>query len=288
MITAPYFNCARSGSTWTESLLYTFDGQHSTNPMHGVTVQHGAHLYGTAYTVPPHAGEVFDLGAITTHNWYNLTPYIFSGNLDGAAPNGPLIADGEGSLYGSTLDGGAHGYGTVFKLTPAGQGWWTESTLYSFQGPPNDGGNWVAGVAFDSAGNLYGTTMLSAGFCTLGWCGIVFKLSPNPDGTWSESVLHVFQGHSVDGEQPEAGVILDASGNVYGTTYGGGPYGFGTVYKLSPSPTGQYSETILWSFQGLQDGANPVSALIMDSAGNLCGTTGGSSNYYGTVFEIIP
>jgi uncharacterized repeat protein (TIGR03803 family) len=283
------FQLAKSGNAWSESLLYSFDGQENgTNPTNGVTLQHSGHLYGAAATtMPPYAGMVFDLGSITTQHWYGLNPYLFSGNLDGYAPNGPLIADSEGNLYGTTRYGGAYNFGAVFKLTPNGQGW-TGSTLYSFQGPPNDGGSSVAGLAFDSAGNLYGTTMQSAGFCTFGWCGIVFKLSPNADGTWSESVLHVFQGHFVDGEQPEAGVIVDQSGNIYGTTYGGGTHGYGTVYKLSPSPTGQYSETILWSFQSFQDGANPVSALIMDSAGNLYGTTGGYSNYYGTVFEIIP
>ncbi len=283
------FQLAKSGSAWTESLLYSFDGQQNgANPAKGIALQHSSHLYGAAATsLPPYAGMIFDLGAITTQHWYNLNPYVFSGNLDGDGPNGPLIADAQGNLYGTTAQGGAYNYGTVFKLTPEGGGW-TESTLYSFQGPPNDGGYSLAGLAFDNEGNLYGTTMQSEGFCTIGWCGIVFKLSPNPDGTWSERVLHVFQGHFVDGEEPEAGVIVDAVGNVYGTTSGGGTHGYGTVYKLSPSPSGQYSETILWSFQSFQDGANPVSALIIDAAGNLYGTTGGYSNYYGTVFEIIP
>ncbi len=276
---------------WTESLLFAFNGQtNGSNPISGLTQQGGAHLYGTAYSTPPGDGMVFDLGAISTLHWYNLNPYFFTGNLDGGEPNGPLVSDREGNLYGTTAWGGAHGFGTVFKLTP-NDGSWIESTIYSFQGPPDDGAYSAAGLAFDTDGNLYGTTLQSAGFCTIGWCGVVFKLSPNPDGSWSESVLHIFQGHFQDGEEPVAAVIVDSAGNVYGTTNGGGTYGSGTVYKLAPSAGGQYTESVLWSFTGSGDGANPSGALIFDGAGNLYGTTQNGGNVsgqsFGTVFEIV-
>jgi uncharacterized repeat protein (TIGR03803 family) len=218
--------------------------------------------------------------------------YAFQGGSDGASPQASLIADKAGSLYGTTYNGGGAtgcfgGCGTVFRLAPDG----TETVLYAFQGG-NDGEYPYAGLIADKGGNLYGTTSEGAGTgCDDGQgCGTVFKLTA--DGTLT--VLHTFAGGS-DGGEPEAGLIADKTGNLYGTTYEGGgtgcemSLGCGTVFEVMPDGT----ETVLYRFcaqQNCTDGGYPAAGLIADKAGNLIGTTssGGDVNGDGTVFKLAP
>lgn len=223
--------------------------------------------------------------------------YAFQGGSDAASPQAGLIADKGGNLYGTTYYGGGtgcygDGCGTIFKLAPDG----TETVLYAFRGG-NDGEYPQAGLVADKAGNLYGTTSEGAGtgcFDSDG-CGTVFRLAP--DG--SLTVLHSFTGGS-DGGEPEAGLIVDKAGNLYGTTYVGGgtgcdlSLGCGTVFEVTPGGT----ETVLHAFcaqQNCTDGGNPQSGLIADKAGNLIGTTslGGSGRPdcfggfgCGTIFKL--
>ncbi|MFI5115931.1 MAG: choice-of-anchor tandem repeat GloVer-containing protein, partial [Terriglobales bacterium] len=221
--------------------------------------------------------------------------YTFQGGTgDGAFPQAGLIFDTAGNLYGTTSLGGAYGFGTVFELTPTAGGTWTEKVLYSFKNDGTDGSNPKAGVIFDAAGNLYGTTSLGgAGVCQGAGCGTVFELTPAAGGTWTEKVLHSFGG-ATDGVIPEAGLIFDAAGNLYGTTGYGGPYNWGTVFELTPAAGGTWTENVLYSFQGGADGAGPAAGLVFDAAGNLYGTTevGGAGvcqgNGCGTVFELTP
>ena len=152
--------------------------------------------------------------------------YSFTGGTDGKQPFADLTFDGAGNLYGTTAYGGSFGVncgspgcGVVFKLTPNKDGNWTESVLYSFTGGA-DGKSPSAGLVFDVAGNLYGTT-LRGGNCGGDGCGVVFKLVPKSDGSWTESVLHSFTGGK-DGFGPQADLIFDAAGNLYGTTADGG------------------------------------------------------------------
>jgi uncharacterized repeat protein (TIGR03803 family) len=219
------------------------------------------------------------------NQYTSLILYTFTGGQDGSAPNGPLVFDSSGNLYGTARRAGFNNNGTVFKLTPnRGRPGWRETTLYSFQGSPSDGSFPLAGVVFDTMGNLYGTTF-NGGPAGL---GTVFKLSPNSDGTWTETVLYESQGGS-DGSYPDGPVTLDTSGNLYGTSDGGGPNDAGTVYKLSPSSGGKWTETILHTFTGGSDGNGPTGALVLDNAGNLFGATGfGGSNGGGVAFEITP
>ena len=212
---------------------------------------------------------------------YKVLHRFHGGANDGSAPFAGLILDAAGNLYGTTHDGGASNDGTVFKLTPNADGSWAESVLYSFIGG-NDGANPWAGLIFDTAGDLYGTT--NAGGASN--FGTVFKLTPNADGSWTESVLHSFNGR--DGYWPEAGLIFDAAGNLYGTTWHGGASDSGTVFKLTPNADGSWTQSVLHSFNG-RDGANPEAGLIFDAAGNLYGTTldGGGHNM-GTVFKLTP
>jgi uncharacterized repeat protein (TIGR03803 family) len=180
----------------------------------------------------------------------------------------------------------------VFELTPNGDGTWSESVLYFFE---NGGETPKSSLVFDGSGNLYGTTYAGG----IGNEGVVFELTPNTDGTWTESDLHGFTGETfgTDGAYPEAGVVFDSLGNLYGTTREGGTGTFGcseggcgTVFELTPSPSG-WTETILHSFQGgASDGASPQAPLTFDSQGNLYGTTyeGGAADggADGVVFEL--
>jgi uncharacterized repeat protein (TIGR03803 family) len=204
----------------------------------------------------------------------------------GSVPYGGVILDAASNLYGTTRDGGAYGVGTVFELRPNGDGSWTESVLHSFNG--SDGANPVAGLIFDAAGSLYGTTQYggSVSACGTQGCGTVFELTPNGDGSWTERVLHSFEGR--DGAGPFAGLIFDAAGNLYGTTKYGGAHPWGTVFELTPNGDGSWTESVLHSFKAY-DGAYPVAGLTFDTAGNLYGTTlGGGANGKGTVFELTP
>jgi uncharacterized repeat protein (TIGR03803 family) len=208
--------------------------------------------------------------------------YNFTGGSDGSSPEGPLVSDSSGNLYGTTLNGGNYSAGAVFELSPQAGGGWSETVLHSFAGG-SDGTNPWAGVIFDAAGNLYGTTY---GGGTYNF-GTVFELSPQTGGGWTETVVHNFKAG--DGQQPTGGLVLDSAGNLYGTTQQGGSFGEGVVFELSQSG-GAWTETVLHSFNpsGL-DGQVPSCTLIFDSAGNLYGTTGsGGSGGGGTVFELSP
>ena len=197
--------------------------------------------------------------------------YTFQGGNDGEQPYGPMISDAAGNLYGTTEFGGSQKLGTVFKLAPGSGGTWTETVLYNFS-EGTDGGQPQAGLVMDASGNLYGTTTAGGDPTCLsihGFCGVVFKLTANSDGTWSESALVNFTGSN--GLDPEAGLTFDNVGNLYGTAIRGGQYGYGIVFQLSPNSDGTWTENILYSFN--QNEAAPNSQLVFDSAGNLYGTT---------------
>jgi len=279
---------------WTEAILKTFVGP---IPNGALTLDAAGNLYGVAEGGGGcGCGLVYRLSPPTKKKkWKYLALYTFRGpkHNDGQGPNGDLVFDAVGNLYGTTYTGGSCLWcGTVFELSP-GPTAWTEKVLYSFQGPP-DGGTPVAGVIFDGAGNLYGTTT-SGG--SLGW-GVVFGLSPNA-GNWTETVLYSFTGLS-DGRYPVGSVTLH-NGGLYGATESGGSTnpncegGCGVVFELSPSG-GEWTEQVLHDFTFSPDGAMPYGGVISDSSGNLYGTTiyGGDLNSNcsnagcGVVYEISP
>ena len=213
---------------------------------------------------------------------------------DGGGSEAGLIFDQAGNLYGTAGGGGSYGDGTVFELSPGGNGQWTVTVLHSFDDNGSDGSQPLAPVVFDKSGNLYGTTSLGGIFGGFGW-GTVFELSPGANGQWTETVLHSFNDNGLDGAAPYAGVVLDAAGNLYGATVSGGnatacgDEGCGTIYELTPGANGQWTEKILYNFNG-KDGANPYAALIFDNSGNLYGTTVNAAfgDGRGTVFELTP
>jgi len=208
--------------------------------------------------------------------------YRFKGGTDGAVPAAGLIEDAAHNLYGTTLDGGTSGLGTVFEVSPPGTVW-TETVLYSFAGG-SDGANPLNGnLVADKAGNLYGTTYAGGGSTnctgTTPGCGTVFQLAPpaTQGAPWTETVLYSFTGLS-DGANPDAGLIMDSKGNLYGTTvYGGGvtcgTTTCGTIFELTPPSTqgGPWTETVLHAFGKGSDGANPTAGLTFGLRGRFSG-----------------
>ena len=209
--------------------------------------------------------------------------FSITDGMDGSFPRGGVISDAAGDFYGTSEFGGnwsrcSGGCGAVWKFSPASGGGWTETVLHTFSGD-QDGGNPYAGLVSDAAGNLFGTTLSGGnGNCTPNWayCGVVFELSPNSSGGWTETVLHTFGGR--DGAAPWASLIFDAAGNLYGTTHDGGRYGGGVVFELSRNSSGGWTETVIHAFTGGNDGGQPSGNLTLDSAGNLYGTTTGGGN----------
>jgi len=257
----------------------------ATGNLYGMTSSGGAHDFGTVYRLSP----------TSTGDFTETILYSFKGGSgDGALPQGPLFRDSAGNLFGVTEAGGINatvctastpGCGIIFKLTPKTTGSWTETVLHRFTG--TDGGNSFAGLVQDSKGNFFGATSVggSKGL------GTVYKLSLTSTG-WKETVIHSFTG-SPDGEQPLmflTALTLDSLGNIYGSTYGGGSSTVlaGIVFKLSPQTTGAWTEKILYTFQGGADGSQPLTGVILDKSGNVYGTTlkGGTHVGSGDVFEL--
>lgn len=214
--------------------------------------------------------------------------HTFSGS-DGRYPYAGLTIDRRGNLYGTTEYGGAADRGVVFELTSAASGW-TLTPLYSFQAG-NDGGYPYAGVALGPDGALYGTTTGGGGSgCGYG-CGTIYRLTPPASACktalcpWNETVLYRFTG-GADGQYPCAGVVFDQAGNLYGTAIQGGTAGDGVVYELAHTQGG-WTQSVLYSFVGGNDGSSPYSGVTFDTAGNLYGTTiGGGPSGEGTLYEL--
>ena len=281
----------QAGGGWKEKVLHGFgNGPDGAGPLAGVIFDATGNLYGTTYEAGAYAqGTVFELTlGLTRHvglDWTETVLHDFSLNgPDGAFPYGSLIFDAAGNLYGTTYEAGASSVGAVFELTPEAGGGWTETVLHNFNFNGADGQNPYAGLTLDAAGNLYGTTVVGGTYNY----GTVFELTPQAGGGWTEKVLYSF-GNGTDGAKPLAGLIFDASGNLYGTTDQGGTSGFGTVFELTPQAGGGWTEKVLYSFGNGTDGANPLASLIFDGAGDLYGTTQNGGTYGGgMVFELTP
>jgi len=261
-------------------------------PMGPLSIDQAGNLYGTAQQGGSGNGTVFQLKQVQS-GWVLNPLHTFSGGKDGAYPVAGVSIDPNGILYGTTYWQGSDDLGTVFSLRPASHApktalaGWSETVLHSFAGV--DGIYPYSDLVFDQAGNLYGTTLTSGEYA--GGGGLVFQLTSNGLGGWTDNALYRFRGVGVgDGQNPFAGVVFDQLGNLYGTTWAGGidncrfQPGCGTVFQLTPSAN-RVIENVLYRFQNASDGANPDGGLILDASGNLYGTT--SSNA-GTVFELSP
>lgn len=288
------FKLAHRGSSWIFSPLYSFTGgSDGAFPVARVVLGANGTLYGTTFAGGNAyggngAGVVFNLrppahlqGSVFSP-WTETVLHTFAGDGDGAQPTGDLVFDRAGNIYGTASCTSASCRGSVYELMPAGGGW-TETILYAFS-VGSDGYYPIGGVIFDNAGNLYGATNAGGIF----W-GTVFQLTPSGSG-WTETVLHNFQSAS-DGGFPAAGLISDASGNLYGTTGAYGPQGGGTVFELSSQD--DWTFNLLYGFRCSGDACyslpGPQASLFMDSSGNLFGTTTQDGAYgYGNVFKLIP
>jgi uncharacterized repeat protein (TIGR03803 family) len=288
---------------WTEKILHDFNpnGKDGLAPQAGLVMDAAGNLYGTTYAGGRwNGGTAFELlpGADGTWTEQILHPFAYADGIDGTGPYPSLVFDAAGNLYGTTNGGGVYGSGTVFELTHGTGGAWFEKVIHSFNPNGKDGTfPFLAGVVFDTAGNLYGVTFEGGTGTCSGGCGTVFELTRTPGGSWVEKTLHNFSNNGKDGVNPVAALILGASGRLYGTTaYGGtggctseGP-GCGTVFELAPKSGGGWVESFIYSFQNNgADGVYPGAGVILDAAGNVYGTTSEGGAYgLGTVFEIIP
>ena len=305
---------AKGRTAWTQSVLYSFcslsNCSDGANPTAALIADEQGTLYGTTFGGgSSNNGTVFKLTppAKGQTTWTETVLYRFKGGSDGLNPQkATLIADKQNALYGTTPFGGISGIsspcgldgcGTVFKLTPPakGQTTWTETVLYRFKGS-SDGGEPFAALIADEQDALYGT----ANFGGNNNNGLVFKLTPPAKGqtAWTQSVLYTFCSLSncSDGAAPQAALIADKQGALYSTTVvGGSGSNRGTVFKLTPPAKGRtaWTETVLYSFKGGSDGANPQAALIAGKQGALYSTTifgggtGNAGNGNGTVFKLV-
>ena len=278
---------------WKERVLHHFGPQARGHyPQSALTLDKDGNLYGvTPNGSKSDAGLVFMLvkPSAGDKDWTQKILYHFDGGKEGGTPYGALVFDADGNLYGTTGYGGAHGAGIVFRLSPdaSKESGWKKTTLYSFSNGA-DGGYPYCTLAFDAAGNLYGTTLNGGNAGN----GVVFELSPPANGgTWTEQVLHSFDDAS-DGVLPRTGVVLDGSGNLYGTTENGGTSNWGVVFEVSPpaNRAAGWSEMVLHSFDFTDDGGNPGYSLpVLDKKGKLYGTTQvGGSAHHGTAFVLSP
>lgn len=285
--------------SWTETVIHNFKGSDGAELRGGLLFDAKGNLYGTASGGGTGTGCVGGNGCgvvfkltHTSSGWRESVLHNFTNDhRDGYSPQGTLVFDAEGNLYGTTFLGGtsSQGGGTVFKLTPSSDGSWKETVLYSFKSG-RDGASPYSGVVFDKAGNLYGTTV--GGGDQTG-SGTVFKLTP-VNGGWTESVIHRFAAFAdPGGSYPYGGLLIDAAGKLYGTTDSGGgnggancEFGCGTVYELSLS-SGTWKETTLAAFADGTNGGNPLAGLVSDAAGNLYGSASSlGSGSAGVVFEV--
>lgn len=280
-------------------------GQDGSSPTGGLSFDSAGNLYGTSIqgggTCTPSSagcGTVFELIPQAGGRWKETILHHFGvSSGDGFAPAGGVAFDENGNLFGTTADGGSASSdcgiycGTVFELTPSA-GKWTEKILHAFQG--TDGMSPNAGVTLNSAGDMFGTTFEGGS----GQGGVVFELAPQAKA-WHFSVLHQFNSFAA-GIRPSVGVVLDATGNLYGATEFGGnnssecrlgsENGCGVVYKLSATSFGTWKYTALYLFTGGADGNFPGGFPILDTQGNIYGTNiyTGLTVGTGSVFEITP
>jgi hypothetical protein len=309
--------------SWSEKLLYSFTGnpKDGANPLAGLVADSNGNLYGTTayggsggcedenYFVIG-CGTVFELSPSGNGGWTETILHVFTGYpSDGFLPNTTLLIDQEGNLYGSTAEGGGDsscgdegnnkGCGTIFKLSPGVGGKWTESAFYSFS-VASGAGITPSGLSFDQHGNLYGTTTASGAYNG----GTFYQVTAGSGGRWTVNPLFNFGGHKGDGLKPNS-VTFDSAGNAYGTTVTGGTIvgytcvsGCGTVFELTPG-SNNWTERLLYAFNGpFGDGMQPSAGVILDTSGSLYGTTSMGGPDYGpfgsvmlvggTVFEVKP
>jgi uncharacterized repeat protein (TIGR03803 family) len=288
---------------WIAQVILDFDGDDGSTPIAGMIFDSAGNLYGmTQYGGPGPCyedirvgcGLVFELTPSTGGVWTEKILYIFRGP-DGAFPSGALTFDAAGNLYGATSIGGSDncnaylrgnpsGCGIIFQLTPTASGYWTEHVLHDFEDNGTDGIGPTGGLIFDNSGNIYGTTFDGGTYDK----GTVFEMTPDGGG-WNEAILYSFGVTSADGAEPDAELVFDANGNLYGETFYGGVGDQGTVFELKHGESGTWGERLLYQFGITGHSGNPEGGLVFDGNGNLYGTAFVGGVYDdGMVFELSP
>jgi uncharacterized repeat protein (TIGR03803 family) len=285
------FELAPSSGGWGLTTLYAFcpeigksGCEDGGGTQAGLTLDQSGNLYGPKSGGGGYAGSVFELTS-GSGGWGETILYTFGmGKGDGAGPHADLIFDSAGNLYGTTQYGGiqcgSSSCGTVYELSLTSSGW-VEAVLHRFHDNGKDGftPGWGA-LAMDQSGRLYGSTR-GGGCCG----GVVYKLTPHANGEWKETIVYEF---NAGGYEPNAGVVMDKSGNLYGTTDYGGSGDCGVIYRLAPKPKNKWKYTVLHTFSG-NDGCFPEGNLVLDKNGNLYGgTVLGGANGNGVIFELTP
>ena len=272
---------AKPPVAWQENVIYAFHGEDGARPEAPLVIDKHGDLFGTTETGGPGdcgglgCGVAFQLSRHGNHKWTEEVIGKF-GDGNGQNPTAPLTFDGEGNLYGTTTGD------TVFKLSPERHGGWTNTELYHFNA--FDGSLPRSGVIFDPEGNLYGTTEEGGDLS-----GNVYRLSPNSDGTWTDTVLYTFiesryPGVPDEGIYPIGGLVRDRNGNLFGTTFAAGAGGSGTVYELKRNSDDSWTLRTIHSFGA--DHGFPAATLVMDKAGALYGMA--QARVCGVVFKLTP
>ena len=277
------YKLTNSGGNWTQTVIHSFTGgDDGSGPGARLTVDRGGNIYGMAPT-----GGANGLGTIYRIRqaggaWTFNVIHTFTGGDDGATGSAGRMVLRRARLYGAATTGGAHGSGVIFELSPRAVGEWDFRTIYAFNGQP-DGSFPYGALLFAGSGKIYGTTYYGG---TNG-IGAVYELSRRRNGEWNENVIYSFQEGS-DGNSPISNLVSDSVGNLYGTTSEGG-LGSGTIFKLSPIGGGQWTETVVHSFQGPPDGAFAYNGMVVDRLGNFYGATvHGGENDDGSVYKFTP
>jgi uncharacterized repeat protein (TIGR03803 family) len=275
------FQLVEQNGVWTENVLHDFTccGNDGENPQGGVILDKAGNLFGATTQGPNGCGVVYEVSPAGQGKWTETVLHAFTYKVDGCEPYDNLVMDRNGALYGTTAFGSPGFAGEVYKLTPPRKqgGAWKLKILYAFTGKA-DGNNPMSDLIFDKHGALYGTTIYGGLYAA----GVVYKLAPplQKGGAWTETVLYPFTDTS-DGGYPQSGLVFDNAGNLYGMTKLGGlssgciiySYYCGVVFKLTPKGS-SWKETVLHSFTGKGDGAEPTFAsLVLDKKGVLYGVT---------------
>jgi len=278
---------ASENPNWVETVLWNFgSGTDGATPKCTLAFDASGNLWGTTTSGGANgAGTIFELSPGVS-GWTETFLYSFIGGTDGAAPVAGVIFDPDGDIYGTTTGGGDYNRGTAFELL-ASQGL-RKKILHNFGGFM-DGGNPNGGLLMDASGNLYGTTVSGGGVNNDEYLadGTAYELSPGAPPAWNETILYQFCDHPICTDiNPYSNLIMDSSGNLYGTDYGKG--GFSHVFELIPAATPPWTEVVLASVSHNGVAARVYSGLVFDSVGNLYGTSSasGTTQDLGTVYEV--
>jgi uncharacterized repeat protein (TIGR03803 family) len=285
---AAYELLPSAGGVWSLKILHEFTNSDNVGPSAGFTMDAAGNLYAPSLFGGGNGwGAIFELKQISNGTWRSEILHSFANNgTDGIYPGATLTMDAAGNLYGTTQAGGLKNVGVVFELTPyAGGGGWSEKILCSLPYKQKLWGNTDYPLTLDSAGNLYGVTNYGGALDG----GYVFELSATSKGPWTLTTLYSFGVYTGPGPAvPWSGVVFDSAGNLYGVTANGGTEGWGTVYQLSPSSGGGWTEKDLVDFpSSCSPACIPEAAITVDSAGNIFGTAAATGSN-GVAYEVSP